>query len=364
MARADAPEIQAATPTTRERISTIFGPLIVGLVGGGAISGAALLSLVVLLRNCADTYGHFPSLPPPSLATDLSALDRLLVPLAVIGTVLPFLMGLATYWLVRPRDVWGDISAGITTALASTLSSFAAGIGWGVILALTVVPSIADLTWFGNATRQPAATQGPLAHPSAVLVEHYPDLADSPPDERGGHFMAKIVSDQVIGSAWGVWLGLLLSLASVGCLGFCSTLAAGYLGRRGGSLRAVALPYLELTVSTSLLLGLSLREVVLGGGGSLESTTFRVCGLLCLAFLTAMVVLGVLRRWRWVVRLTVAVAWTVAFLQALGNGVPWYLAGIVYLCCGTLIVKDWLGRQPRASLVGRVWKRALPSAGS
>jgi hypothetical protein len=314
------------------------------------ISGAALLSFVVLLRNCADTYAHFPSLVRPSMAMDLSVLDRFLVPLAVLGTTLPFLMGLATYWLVRPRDVWGDISAGITTALSSTLSSFAAGIGWAVILALTVVPSIADLTWFGNATRQPAAVEGPLAHPSTVLVEHYPDLADLPPDERGGRFMAKVVADQVIGSAWGVWLGLLLSLASVGSLGFCSTLAAGYLCRRGGSLRAIALPYLELTVSTSLLLGLSLREVALGGGRAIDSTTLRVCLLLCLALLTAMVVVGVLHRWRWVLRLTVAITWIVVFLQALGSAVPWYLAGIVYLCCGTLLVKHWLGRQPRAWL--------------
>jgi hypothetical protein len=314
------------------------------------ISGAALLSFVVLLRNCADTYSHFPSLSRPSLAIDLSILDELLVPLAVIGAVLPFLMGLANYWLVRPRDVWADVSAGITTALASTLSSFAAGIGWAVILAMTVVPSIADLTWFGDATRRPAAAQGPLAHPSAVLVEHYPDLADLPADDRGGRFMSKVVADQVTGSAWGVWLGLLLSLATVGGVGFCSTLAAGYLRRRGGSLRTIAVPYLELTVSTSLLLGLLLREVVFGSSHTFDSTTLRACLFLCLACLTAMVVLGVLHRWRWVLRSSVSITWIVVFLQALGSAVPWYLAAIVYLGCGTLMFKHWLGRQGRVRL--------------
>ena len=350
MASADTIAGQPSAPTTRERIRTTLGPLIVGLIGGGVISGAALLSFGVLLRNCAATYAYFPSLPRPSLAVDLTVQDWLLVPLAVIGAVLPFLMGLATYWLVRPRDIWGDVSAGLTTALASTLSSFAGGIGWAVILALTVVPSIADLTWWGDATRKPAAVEGPLAHPSAVLVEHYSDLAELPPDERGGRFMAKVVADQVIGSAWGVWLGLLLSLASVGTLGFCSTLAAGYLGRRGGSLRAIALPYLELTVSTSLLLGLALREALFDGGRGLGPAASRGGLLLCLVGLTAGVVLGVLKRWPWVLRLTVAITWGVVFLQALGSAVPWYLAGIVYSCCGTLVVKHWLGRQPRARL--------------
>jgi len=329
----------------KDRIRSTFAPLLVGLLGGSVISGTALLSLVVLLRNCAATYSHFPHLPRPWLAMDLALPGWLLVPLAVLGMVLPFAMGLATVWLARPRDVWDDVSAGLTTALASTLSSFAAGIGWAVILAMTIVPSIADLTWFGQATRQPAAGPGHAPHPSAVLVEHYPDLADVPADERGGRFMAKIVSDQVMGSAWGIWLGLLTALATCGTLGFCGTLAAGYLWRRGDSLRGLVLPYLELTVSSTLLVGLLLREALVGR--TLGREIPHGVLVLWLALLTAVVVIGVVQRWRWPLRLTLAITWGVVFLQAMGGRVPWYLAGVVCIGCAALLVRHWIQqRQP------------------
>jgi hypothetical protein len=338
----------ASVPVLRDRIRTVFGPLLVGLIGGGAVGGAALLSFLVLLRNCAATYAHFPSLPSPLLAVDATLPNWLVGLLAVLGIALPFTMGLATIWLVRPADFWADVSAGLTTALASTLSSLAAGIGWGAVLAMAVVPSIADLTWLGNATRTPAGVEGQAAHPSGSLVEHYPDLADQPADERGGRFMAKIVADQVLGSAWGVWLGLVLALSTCGALGFCSTLAAGYLWRRGGSVRAVVLPYLELTVSTSLLIGLLFREYTFNAGLVAGAAKMQIALLLWLAWLTVVIVLAVVQRWRWTVRLALAITWGVVFWQSAGYWVPWYLAGAAYLGSGILLIQHWLGRQSNA----------------
>jgi hypothetical protein len=266
----------------------------------------------------------------------------------LLGIALPFTMGLATVWLVRPRDFWDDVSAGLTTALASTLSSFAAGIGWAVILALTVVPSIADLTWFGNATQKPGVIEGPAGHPTAVLVEHYPDLADLPADERGGRFMAKIVSDQVMGSAWGVWLGLLAALGTCGALGFCSTLAAGYLWRRDQAFGAAVLPYLELTVSSSLLVGVLLRDLTFGVGLMRGPGMLGGLEVLWLALLTVVVVLAVVQRWRWTVRLALAITWVVVFVQMTSSPIPWYVAGVAYAGCGTLLVQHWLQHRPAA----------------
>jgi hypothetical protein len=335
-------------PTVRDRIRTIFGPLLVGLIGGSLVSGAALSSLVVLLRNCAASYAHFPSVPSPVLAVDLALPNGLIVTLALLGITLPFAMGLVTVWLVRPVDFWADVSAGLTTALASTLSSLAAGIGWAAILAMTVVPSIADFTWFSDATRLPAGVEGQRAHPSESLVKHYPDLADQPAAQRGERFMAKIVADQVVGSAWGVWLGLGIALSTCGALGFCSTLAAGYLWRRGGSTRAIVLPYLELTVSSSLLIGLVIREITFKVGLVLGPAMMQWPVLLWLTCLTVLVALGVVQRWRWTIRLALAITWAVVFWQAVGHNIPWYQAGMAHLACGVLLAQHWLGRRRMA----------------
>ncbi len=339
----------ASGPSVRDRLRTIFGPLLVGLIGGGVVSGAVLLSTLVLLQNCAASYAHFPSLPAPWLAVDLALPSWLVALLALLGIALPFMMGLATVWLVRPADFWADVSAGLTTGLASTLSSLAAGIGWMAILALTVVPSIADLTWFGNATRRPAGAEREAVHPSASLVEHYPDLADQPADERGGRFMAKIVADQVLGSAWGVWLGLVLALSTCGGLGFCSTLAAGYLWRRGGSPGTIVLPYLELTVSSSLLIGLLIREIAFKAGFVHGPEKMPLAALLWLTWLSGVVALAVVQRWRWTIRLALAITWVVVFWQAAGHWVPWYQAGLAYLGSAILLAQHWL-RRPASAL--------------
>lgn len=103
-----------------------FGPALVGLVGGGLTIGVALAVTGELFKNVAKTYAEFPSLQPPALARDITLPTVVLIPLVILGFVAPFGMGLATAWLVRAKDRWGEVSAGLTTALTSTLAAHVA----------------------------------------------------------------------------------------------------------------------------------------------------------------------------------------------------------------------------------------------
>src|SRR6266487_394724 len=97
-----------------------FGPVLVGLVGGGLTIGVACSAMLPLLKNVSNTYAEYPSLQPPWLARDISLPYVVLIPLAALGVVAPFGMGLATACLVRSKDRWGEVSAGLTTALTGT----------------------------------------------------------------------------------------------------------------------------------------------------------------------------------------------------------------------------------------------------
>src|SRR5438445_7265180 len=132
------------TPGFWWRFRLTFGPALVGLLGGGLTIGIALSALAPLLKNVANTYAKYPSLQPPWLARDVQLPHVILIPLAILGVVAPLGMGLATAWLVRSKDRWGDVSAGLTTALTSSLAAYVVGIGWAVTMATVVVPSISD----------------------------------------------------------------------------------------------------------------------------------------------------------------------------------------------------------------------------
>jgi hypothetical protein len=171
-------------------------------------------------------------------------------------------------------------------------------------------------------------------------------LKDVPADERGARFFAKIISDQVVGGASGIWLGVGFSLTTVGLLGFCGTLAGGWLLRRGGSVRSVIVPYFELTVSTSVAAGM-LICVAIGLRDALNGF-----GAVCLVAVTALVVTGVIGRWNWLLRVATALAWVMVLSGAgldtrMPEVVTWggYLA---YSVLGVLLVRHWfsLGRQP------------------
>lgn len=335
MSDGSAPVAPVGAPGFWSQFRRTFGPALVGLVGGGLTVGVSLAATATLLQNVATTYAGFPSLQPPWLARDFSLPTAALVPLVILGVVAPFGMGLATAWLVRGKDRWSEVSAGFTTALTSSVAAYAVGLGWAVTLAMVVVPSISDLTLFERAVRAPADA---AAKPSDVLAERYPDLQDKPADERGGRFFGKIVADQVVGSAYGVWLGIGLSFATVGALGFCGTLAGGWLLRRGGSWRSVVVPYFELTVATSLAAG----RMIAGLAGFGTPITWP--GAVCLVTAAALVVLGVVGRWPPLLRVALAVTWGLVF-WGVGlddsSRMPAPIGYFVYSLLGFLLARHW-----------------------
>ena len=299
--------------TLRQKLLRTFGPVLTGLIGGALAGMVGLPSVLTLLRNVAATYDRFPSLERSWIADNFDLPDGLAVPCMILGFLAPFMMGLATVLLVKPRDIWGDLSAGLTTGLSGTLATFATGLGWAVVLAMVVVPSISDVSKLGDSVH--GSSVETTEHPSKALVATYPDLEGVEPEQRGSAIFSKIMADQVVGSFWGVTLGLLLAVASSGMLGLCGTLAGGYLVRRGDSFRSIVLPYLELTVSWSMMLALPFRKMLATGLSWYPPTVEELPPFFAVVLLTLFIFRAVANRWNWIIRL----------LLAAGFGTAWQL---------------------------------------
>ena len=299
------------------RLRTAFGPAAAGLLGGALLGLAALYVIEPLCRNVAATYAEYPSLQPPAIAR-FPALPAWLSTLALlIGLLGPIATGVLVVWLVRPRDIWADLSAGVSAALACTLAAFVTCIGWAVVLACVVVPSIADLTLLGDSVHAAAGN-----HPSQALAARYPDLQAVQPDQRGAKFMPKIVSDQVSGGVQSVWIGVLMALLSAGSLALSGTLAAGYLMRRGGGWPRMIWQYLEMTAPMTVAVGLAgalllspIWATFLGG----NPFGFGIVTAVGLIVTSVLLVAGSLRRWPWLPRLCLAVTWLILLLRP-GHG--------------------------------------------
>ncbi|AWM36003.1 hypothetical protein GobsT_62480 [Gemmata obscuriglobus] len=313
-----------------------FGPALVGLLAAPATAAVACTSFAVLLVNVSNTYTQFPGLEAPALAVPVAPPTAVLWALAALGAVALVGIGLIVARVARPANHWEGVSAGLSAALTATLAAYAAGIGWTATLAMVVVPAIADLTAIGNATRTPADGRGV---PSDALVERYEDLRTVPADTRGGVFFAKVVADQVLGSASAPALGLGISLATAGVTVFCGTVAGGWMLRRGESFRATAIPYIELTGAPALALGRLVSGVVgLGPPPTL-------IGAVCLVIATGFVVRGAIARWEWPFRVSAAAVWVLVLCGVgLDHGPAHAFDAImclVYTGAGTVLTRRW-----------------------
>lgn len=314
------------------RFRTTYGPATVGLIGGALTVGVAFVSMTPILRACGQTYAKYPTLQPPWLAGDFTLPDAVLIPLFLLGVVAPFVTGFVSARVVRPKDRWEAVSAGLKTASTASFAAYFLWIGWAVTMAMVIVPSISDLTLFGNSTRAPAEA---TAHPSDALTDSYPDLKTTPGDDRGGVFFPKIVSDQVVGSAYGVWCGVLIAVATVGVPVFCGTLAGARLLRRSGSWWGNLVPYAELTVATSVPVGLLMVAAVPDGLPVGQPMVWMRFTALCAV--SAVVVAGVANRWGWPVRITAAVSWClVLFGAGVGGHTAWPITAAAYTVYGGL----------------------------
>jgi hypothetical protein len=312
--------IQEHRETRWSRIRATFGPAFAGLVGGALLGLVSLPQMSPLCRNMATTYASFPSLDRPSFALNFEVPSWLSVVAVLVGLAGPIAIGAAAIGLARTRDIWADLSAGLSAALAATVSAFVSGVGWAIVLAMVVVPSISDLTILGDA---PASERGVQA-----IADRYPDLRHVEPPKRGQLLMAKIISDQCNGGAQAVGTGILLSGLTIGTLAMSGALAAGYLRRRGESWRTAIAPYLEMTLPTTVTVAMVAAAVltpawsVLLGDNPLAVAWPSLAGLAACA---ALMNIGAIQRWPWMVRLCVGITWLAILIQARHDGVPWHI---------------------------------------
>jgi hypothetical protein len=293
----------------RKNIRVTLWTIALGMICGCLGVTAGFESLRTVIRTGSDVYANdFPSCAPPVLAIDWPIPDWLFTLVRGLGAVALGGMGLFAVLIVRPRDRWGDLVAGLATGLVAGITAFTTSMGWKVILGSTVLQSWGDLALLGRASRPeepPPKVAAGRRHPSEELVEKY---------------------------QLGIWLGMAGALGLAAAAATGQALAAGYLLRRRGRVRAILLPYLELTVPTLMLVITPLAAVrfstvtksLAAGAGEfdlavLAKKEYPIIGafftwpvLLLMALLAVVATTGVMRGWRWQLRVALYAVWACA----------------------------------------------------
>jgi hypothetical protein len=336
----------------RKNIRSTLWTVALAVVCGLLASTAGLGTVRALVRSSAALYAQdFPSCTPPALAGDWGVPDWLFGLVQALGAVAMLGMGLFAVRIVRPQDRWGDLAAGLVTGLVAGITYFTASGGWKLMLGATVVPSWGDLALLGRASRlEEAPPQGAggraTRHPSDVLVEKYPDLSRIPPNRRGEVFARKIAYDLALNTQPAIWYGVGGSLGLFTAFATLEALAAGYLLRRRGRVIAVLLPYLELLAPSLLVLLIPLAmgrfstvpASVASGADELDlaflaqqrypvltllsSRPVMLSVLLLVVLLAALAITGVLRGWRWQLRLALYAVWAGALYLVIAANLP------------------------------------------
>jgi predicted Ser/Thr protein kinase len=333
----------------RQNIRVTLWTVALGLVCGGLGVTAGFESLRTVVRNAAALYANdFPSCQPPLLAVRWDFPDWLFGLVRALGVIALLGTGLFAVLIVRPRDRWGDLAAGLATGLVAGITGFTTSLGWKTVLGATLLSSWGDLALLGRASRPegPPPAGAPAEgrpHPSEVLAEKYPDLRDVPPERRGEVFSRKIAYDLALNIQLGIWVGMASALGLFAVLATGQALAAGYLLRRRGRVGAILLPYLELTVPNFVVILTPLAmirfstvsESLAAGAGEFDlavlakrhypilAAFFTWPVVLLLLVLAVLATVGVVRRWRWQVRGALYAVWACALgLVIAANQVP------------------------------------------
>jgi hypothetical protein len=284
----------------RKNLRSVAGVIGLGVVLGIANSLPRLLAQVFNPTiGSAYAYGPFPSLDPlwplsmgPRVSPDAALDFRTPVVfwfIFVVLLVFQLAFGLLIILAVRPRDSWGDISAGGTAAIAAALTSFFVFGGptstWRY--EEKAVQRDVNLLARGLTTRE---------NPQEVLMAKYPDLRAMPEDKRAEAVANKINYDLLGGSFQGIWQGLLAALAFSFPAGVCQAAVAGHLLRRGERLYVSV--YFEMAVLALFWSGC----LAFFPDNPRLFLDMRWRGSLLLVLSTAWVALGLLsvfRGWRW-----------------------------------------------------------------
>jgi tRNA A-37 threonylcarbamoyl transferase component Bud32 len=286
----------------RQNFGAAGWAVVIGLAGG-LLTGLMCWIVVIqpTLGRSVAAYAHFPSLTPPRLGVtwQLPGWFRLALFYGTIvaGTV----MGLVTALLVRPKNRAADVAAGAITGLIAGVIAFTLSYGWLLVDFTAVHPVEADLKTLAEAA---------AAGRTEAVLARYPDLRDTPTNERAGLLYHKIRADLITGIPTGIWLGMLYIVGIFGGACTCETMAAGALLRRHGQLGPMVLPYVEIAVPSSIL--------ICGAFGALAGFyfnlfTLHVWHLSMVAFLVLTIV-SILRGWHWAVRFALQFGWLLSLV--------------------------------------------------
>jgi len=209
----------------------------------------------------ADVYhGYFPSLERPETLPSFPMPHAAKAGLGLAGIAFSATgIGLLCWLLIRPMNVFSDVTTAISVGLVGGLSMFIFGFGaetiWGRYDLRGRVS--ADLNLFSDAI-EAAAVGGDARE---VIRKEYPDLRQGPWRDFPQIALRKKIDIELrIGMLAGILWGTLETLALALLGSILQVVAAGFVGRRSRSLRAMVIPYLELTAA-AMILGLSLLRV-------------------------------------------------------------------------------------------------------
>jgi serine/threonine protein kinase len=307
----------------RQNFGAAGWTVILGAVAGPLFGVSAWLSRSQSDSTAAEAaYSRLPSVSRSALLWRLPAWVGAVSFFPALALFI--VLGLLVMLLVRPRNRAAEVAAGAVTGLVTGVSSFAFGIGWMFVGALTLYPAsladsdlrlLSESAWVEPA---PDAAPDSAARPTAAdpqraaagrLLAKYPDLSDVPAADRGRVIYLKIMADQGARTQWGILLGLVFAVGTGVCVSVAETLAAGVLLRRIGRVRAVIWPYLELAVPGALLI-----MALVSGGARLGVGWFAghpaqlLMAILSVASLAAAVA-AVLRGWHWPLRAALHAIW-------------------------------------------------------
>jgi hypothetical protein len=350
----------------RKNTRVTLWPLVIGAFGGALAAMAPMNVLVRVMQDGAALYAeHFPGAEPPFMAWHWPAGVRwLYAVLGVVGVGAWLVLGFLSVRLVRTRDAWGDLGAGLATGVVAGVVAFAVVGAWMVLTRFALAPSLDDLDLLAESAGRPEVG-------GERLLEKYPGLREVPPELRGKVLARKVAYDVALRTPMGVTMGMRLITVVFGLFVMGQALVAGHLLRsRGGTLAALP-PYLEVVVPCFLLLhGLAVLlflPAVSGGPehpinpgallGRLVAPVrpfFGGPGTLLKGALVLVAFAGLLRGWPAAVRLALYAAWVAGVLRVIVPGLPWYADGPVYAGALAVLIHYWGFQRRRKAVPGGV----------
>jgi hypothetical protein len=260
------------------------------------------------------------SVPAPWLAATWHIPDWLIFTLRGLTVAIVASLGLLIVLLVRPKNRMADIAAGSITGLCLAAVIFTVSLGWIIVIITAVLPARSDLgllsetAWIEPASQTEMPESVVQAHRDAVkrALEKYPDLEQVPPEKRGVLLYSKVLTDVTTGIPSGLCYSMLCCLGAGVLLCVGETMAASLLLRRQGRVRAMLVPYLEVTFpgTTLFLFCFNLLFGLYAGAFVVGLPHLLLFGLLVLA------IAGPLRGWPWLLRLLLQAGW----VWAMGTG--------------------------------------------